>query len=184
MPARSDLRDRLLAERVRFVASSAAAQAEADLTRELRGVLADLEPQCLGLYWPRRGEFNAPSALAALEGPGKSLRALPFARRAPPELHYRLWAGGAPTLIDECAIPTSAGEPVVPDVVLVPCVGYTRTGFRLGYGGGYFDRWLASHPGVCAVGVAWSMAHLDDAELAPEAHDIPLALVVTERGPV
>jgi hypothetical protein len=114
MPARSDLRDRLLAERVRFVASSAAAQAEADLARELRGVLADLEPQCLGLYWPRRGEFNAPAALAALAGPGKSLRALPFARRTPPELHYRLWNGEAPTLNDECAIPTSAGDPVVP----------------------------------------------------------------------
>jgi len=184
MSARSDLRDRLLAERVQFVASSAAAQAEADLARELRGVLADLEPQCLGLYWPRRGEFNAPGALVELAGAGKSLRALPFARRAPPELHYRLWDGEAPTLIDECAIPTSAGEPVVPDVVLVPCVGFTPTGFRLGYGGGYFDRWLASHPGVCAVGVAWTVAHLDDAELVPQAHDVPLTLVVTERGPV
>ena len=184
MSARSDLRDRLLAERVQFVASSAAAQAEADLARELRGVLADLEPQCLGLYWPRRGEFNAPAALIELGGPGKSLRALPFARRAPPELHYRLWDGAAPTGIDECAIPTSAGEPVVPDVVLVPCVGYTPSGFRLGYGGGYFDRWLASHPGVCAVGVAWTVAHIDDAELAPQAHDVPLTLVVTERGPV
>jgi len=184
MPARSDLRARLLSERMRFVASGAAVQAEADLGRELRAVLADLEPECLGLYWPRRGEFNAPAALDESERPGISLRALPFARRAPPELHYRVWDGAAPTLVDECAIPTSAGAPVVPDVVLVPCVGYTPTGYRLGYGGGYFDRWLASHPGVCAVGVAWSTSRLDDAELAPQPHDVPLALVVTEHGPV
>ena len=184
IPARSDLRERLLAERMRFVASAAAAPAEADLARELRDVLADLEPQCLGLYWPQRGEFNATVALAEHPGLGNSLRALPFARRAPPELHYRVWDGSAPSLVDECAVPTSAGAPVVPDVVLVPCVGYTPTGYRLGYGGGYFDRWLALHPGVCAVGVAWSAARLDDAELAPQPHDVPLAIVVTEHGPV
>ena len=148
---------------MRFVASAAAAPAEADLARELRDVLADLEPQCLGLYWPQRGEFNATVALAEHPGLGNTLRALPFARRAPPELHYRVWDGSAPSLVDECAVPTSAGAPVVPDVVLVPCVGYTPTGYRLGYGGGYFDRRLASHPGVCAVGVAWSAARLDDA---------------------
>jgi len=102
------LRERLLAERMRFVACSAAVQAEADLASELRDVLADLEPQCLGLYWPQRGEFNAPVALGEHSGLGNSLRALPFARRAPPELHYRVWDGAAPTLVDECAIPTSA----------------------------------------------------------------------------
>ena len=184
MPARSDLRARLLAERMRFVASGAAVQAEADLGRELRAVLADLEPQCLGLYWPQRGEFNAPAACDGPEGPGISLRALPFARRTPPDMHYRLWDGRAPTLLDDCGIPSSDGKPVVPDVVLVPCVGYSASGFRLGYGGGYFDRWLAAHPDVCAVGVAWSAARLDEGELAPLPHDMPLALVVTERGPV
>ena len=184
MPARSDLRARLLAERMQFVASSAAVQAESDLGRELRAVLADLEPLCLGLYWPRRGEFNAPAALTEPPGSGKSRRALPFARRAPPELHYRLWDGQAPTQLDDCAIPSSDGAQVVPDVVLVPCVGYTAAGFRVGYGGGYFDRWLAAHPGVCAVGIAWSSARVDDVELAPQSHDMPLTLIVTERGPV
>jgi len=183
-PARSDLRARLLAERMRFVASGAAVQAEADLGRELRAVLADLEPQCLGLYWPQRGEFNAPAALTEDEGRGISCKALPFARRAPPELHYRLWDGRAPAVVDDCGIPSSDGKAVVPDVVLVPCVGYSAAGFRLGYGGGYFDRWLVAHPEVCAVGVAWSTSRLEEAELVPQPHDMPLTLVVTERGPV
>lgn len=99
-------------------------------------------------------------------------------------MHYRAWDGSAPTLRDECGIGSSAGARVVPDVVLVPCLGYTRSGFRLGYGGGYYDRWLAAHPQVTSVGVAWSVNELTEVELAPQPHDHPLSLVVTERGVV
>ncbi len=99
-------------------------------------------------------------------------------------MHYRLWNREPPTLLDECRIPACEGAPVVPDVVLVPCVGFTREGYRLGYGGGYFDRWLAAHPHVTAVGVAWSVAEIDTSSFAAEAHDRPLTLVVTERGVV
>ena len=99
-------------------------------------------------------------------------------------MHYRDWDGEQPTQSDECGIPTSTGEPVLPDVVLVPCLGYTRRGFRLGYGGGYFDRWLAAHPQVTAVGVAWSVGELDDEGFAARSHDVPLTLIVTEAGVV
>jgi 5-formyltetrahydrofolate cyclo-ligase len=71
---------------------------------------------------------------------------------------------------------------LVPEVVLVPCVGFTASGHRLGYGGGYFDRWLALHPYVTAVGVAWSVGRLDEGELGAQPHDHPLMFVVTERG--
>lgn len=73
---------------------------------------------------------------------------------------------------------------MIPDVVLVPCVGFTRSGYRLGYGGGFFDRWLAANPHATAVGIAWSLAEIDESQLVPEAHDRPLAMVVTERGVV
>ena len=184
MPARADLRQRLLSERERFVAGPDGLQARSDLARELRRVVVDLEPECLGLYWPLPGEFNAPAALLEDEKGPKSRMALPFAQRTPAEMHYRLWDGLPPPLVDECGIAASAGPMVVPDVVLVPCLGYTDDGFRLGYGGGYFDRWLALHPDVCAVGVAWSSARLDRAALEPMPHDVPLALVITERGPL
>lgn len=110
--------------------------------------------------------------------------ALPYAQRAPREMHYRRWNREAPTLLDECRIPACEGERVVPDVVLVPCVGFTREGYRLGYGGGYFDRWLAAHPHVTAIGVAWAGAEVDPALFAAEPHDRPLTLVLTERGVV
>jgi 5-formyltetrahydrofolate cyclo-ligase len=184
MPARAVVRRRLLSEREQFVAGPAGPQAQSDLARELRGVVAELEPQCLGLYWPQRGEFNAPAVLLEDEKTRKSRLALPFAQRTPREMHYRLWDGRSPALVDECGIAASAGSAVVPDVVLVPCLGFTDDGFRLGYGGGYFDRWLALHPDVCAIGVAWFAARLDAADLVPMAHDMPLALVVTERGTI
>lgn len=183
-PDRELLRKRLLAQRVQFGAGSAAADAASTLGNELRLVIAKLEPQCLGIYWPHRGEFNAPAAVGDIEGLAKPPLALPFARRVPREMHYRAWNGAAPALADECGIASSDGVEVVPDVVLVPCVGYTESGWRLGYGGGYFDRWLAAHGQVCAVGVAWSVARLDEDELVPQPHDVRLTLIVTERGPV
>jgi len=97
-------------------------------------------------------------------------------------MQYRLWDRSAPLLCDECGIPSASGPAVLPDVVLVPCLGFTRSGFRLGYGGGYYDRWLAANPQVRAVGVAWSATEVSEAELAPQSHDQPLMLIVTEQG--
>lgn len=154
------------------------------MTQELMRVIDRLEPDCLGLYWAVRSEFNA-AGLWHDDKVGTSfLLALPFARREPPHMHYRRWDGQPPRAQDDCGIAASDGPEIVPDVVLVPCVGYTRSGYRLGYGGGFFDRWLAAHPHVTAVGVAWSVAEVNEAQFRPEPHDHPLTLVVTEQGVV
>ena len=180
--SRSAVRARLLAERDAFVASSGFAAANEALSSHLRAALAPLEPACLGLYWPMRSEFNAAAALAADAAFDKVARALPYARREPRSMEFRRWSGAPPSLVDECGIAASDGAVVVPDVVVVPCVGFTAAGHRLGSGAGYFDRWLAAHPHVVAVGVAWDHAELDPSAFVPEPHDIPLALVVTESG--
>jgi 5-formyltetrahydrofolate cyclo-ligase len=182
LTARRVLRARLLAERVAFVASSGFALAHAALAAELRAAIARLEPEQLGLYWPFGSEFNAAAALAADPTLDKVARALPYARRAPRTLEFRRWSGATPTQVDECGIGTGEGEAVRPDVVVVPCVGFTAAGHRLGFGGGYYDRWLAAHAQVVAVGIAWSMAEIELATFAAEPHDVPLAFVVTERG--
>jgi 5-formyltetrahydrofolate cyclo-ligase len=181
--ARLTLRRRLLGEREIFASSNAASMAEAALAKALCAVIADLEPGCLGLYHALRSEFNAAGALAA-DGRFNDLPlALPFARRAPRTMDFRRWDGGAPGLVDECGIAASAGALVAPDVVVVPCVGFTEGNHRLGYGGGYFDRWLAQHPEVTSVGVAWSFTEVAATAFAAQPHDIALSLIVTERGP-
>lgn len=174
----------MLEQREQFAASPHAEPASAALARNLVAVLSEIEPELLGVYWPRRREFYAVPALRADSALANLPIALPFAQRAPVRMHYRAWDGLAPEAVDECGIASSTGAPVVPDVVLVPCVGFTRTGFRLGYGSGYFDRWLAQHPQVTALGVAWSFSELTDEAIEAQPHDRPLTLVLTERGVV
>ncbi len=166
------------------MASAPAAEAAATLARHLARVLTELEPELLGLYWPHRSEFNAPGAVLADATLAKLSMSLPFARRDPVQMHYRAWDGATPTFVDECGLPTSTGAAVQPDVVLVPCVAFTPEGYRLGYGGGYFDRWLAQHPHATAIGVAWSGSEVQAKALDVQAHDQALTLIVTERGVV
>ncbi len=176
-PERQALRRELKARRSAWLASPQGGAAAAALAGPLRQLLEQLEPLCLGLYWPLEGEFDAPAFWAEQALPGVQA-ALPYAKRAGRQMHYRRWDGRPPTLQDEMGIPSSSGAPAEPDVVLVPCLGFTRAGYRLGYGGGYFDRWLAANPGVTAVGLAWSVG---ECEFAPEAHDLPLAVILTEK---
>ena len=180
--SRKTLRDRLIAERECFASSDRVAAATMALARHLHDLLQQIEPELLGVYWPVRSEFNAALALQSDESAPKLPLALPFARRTPRQMDYRRWDGAAPRATDECGISASDGETVVPDTVLVPCVGFTREGYRLGYGGGFFDRWLALHPHVTTVGIAWSAQQIDAVEFRPEAHDLPLTLIVTEDG--
>ena len=73
--------------------------------------------------------------------------------------------------------PADAAEPFTPDVLFVPLVGFTDTGARLGQGGGHYDRWLAEHPGVQKIGLAWDVQLCD--ALPTEPHDAALDAVVT-----
>ncbi|NUZ06467.1 5-formyltetrahydrofolate cyclo-ligase [Schlegelella sp. ID0723] len=178
------MRRRLIAERAAFAAGDAAADASRALAAALAAVIVELEPDCLGVYSPMRHEFNVADALEADSRLAALDLALPFARRDPVAMEYRRWDRRVASLSDELGLPTGAGPRVVPDVVLVPCVGFSADGWRLGYGGGYFDRWLAAHPHVTSVGVAWSFAEIDAQAAAAAPHDQLLTLVVTERGVV
>lgn len=180
LPDRTALRQRLLQARRAWADTPAFAEAQARVHAHLMHVLERLEPSCLGVYWPLAGEFNPRDAAAQAKALWGCRLALPFAHKSPREMHFVGWDGQAPTRQDGCGIPTGDGEPVLPDVVLVPCVGFNADGFRLGYGGGYFDRFLAAHPHVTALGLGWELGRLTDTELQPQVHDQPLVGVITE----
>lgn len=73
--------------------------------------------------------------------------------------------------------PGGAAAPLVPEILFVPLLGFTAQGARLGQGGGHYDRWLADHQNVPAIGLAWDVQIVEDLPL--EAHDRPLLAVVT-----
>jgi 5-formyltetrahydrofolate cyclo-ligase len=175
-----------LKARSAFAASAEARAAQEAVSGTLRRLLEQLEPTVLGLYWPIRGEFSpGVQPFEALWPTGVPV-ALPFANKlaapAGGTMVYRRWTPPEPAGRDPCGLPTADGPAVEPDVLLVPCLGYTETGYRLGYGGGYFDRYLAAHPGVTTVGVAWSASKLEEPPWQAEAHDQRLSLIVTELG--
>lgn len=187
MSRRATLRNTLLQARDRFAADPGFAAAERSAAAHLAGLIETLEPDCLGVYWAVRSEFNAAPVIARAKALRQPLLALPEAQSRPvPEarMAYRAWNGDAPLAKDACGIATSDGALVTPDVVIVPCVGFTRAGYRMGYGGGYFDRWLAEHPHVTSIGVAWSGNEVAEEEFAAEPHDVALSIVVTEKGVV
>ncbi len=135
----------------------------------------------VGFCWPFQGEFDARFAIRHFRGRG-AVAALPvvIAKAAP--LQFRAWWPGAPLTAGVYGIPVPDGTPLtVPDAAIVPMNGFDAQGYRLGYGGGYFDRTLAAtSPQPLAIGVSFEFARL--ATIYPQPHDIAMDFVVTEAG--
>lgn len=139
----------------------------------------------VGFYWPLAGEFDARPAISLWLGASEARTAsLPIIKERGVPLEFHAWSPTTPMKIGHHRIaePTS-GQVVIPELLLVPCVGFDADGYRLGYGGGYYDRTLAAWPGArkpVTVGIAYEACRTD--ALRREAHDIPLDLIVTEAG--
>jgi 5-formyltetrahydrofolate cyclo-ligase len=180
--ARRDLRVRLLAARD---AADPATRIEwsASITASLLALLLPFTSRMLGFYWPHRGEYDPlPVANAVIAAGGRCALPVVVERRAP--LEFREWHPAVEMMPGKLSygIPhPSAGDPVVPDIMLIPLVGFDAQGYRLGYGGGYFDRTLAAlDPHPRTIGVGFELGRL--ATIDPQPHDIPFDLIVTEGG--
>lgn len=114
------------------------------------------------------------------EGGGRC--ALPVVVEKKASLVFRLWEPGRKLVPGVWNIPIPPdGAEVFPDVVVAPVVGFDCAGYRLGYGGGFFDRTLASFPNrPLAVGVGYDVAAIST--IYPLSHDVPMEAIVTERG--
>ena len=135
----------------------------------------------LAFCWPIKGEYDARHLARTLRSRG-ALTALPvvISRKAP--LVFREWHPGTELAEGPLGIPYPLrSSEIIPDAALVPMNGWDMKGYRLGYGGGFFDRTLASlakKPVV--IGVSYEMAKIDT--IRPQGWDIPMDFVVTERG--
>ena len=159
----------------------------ATMNAVLAAFLADrfgaLAGKVLSGYWPIKGEPDLRPLLSRLSQEGVQI-ALPVVAQPKAPLVFRPWAPGALMRPGLWSIPEPATEEQVwPDIALAPVVGWTREGYRLGYGGGYFDRTLqdpARRP--FTIGIGCDSAAL--ATIFPQAHDIALDVILTETGPV
>ena len=139
------------------------------------------ESMIVGFCWPYRGEYDARPLLRVLRGRGVRCALPQVLHRAEP-LIFRRWAPGVEMRKGTLGIAYPPNtERVEPDLLLVPLVGFGRAGDRLGYGGGYFDRTLASlAQKPLTVGVGFELARLEST--FPQAHDVPMDAIVTEAG--
>ncbi len=138
-------------------------------------------PRVFAFCWPIKHEPDVRAVVEVWLGQGAQA-ALPVVIAADSPLAFRRWTPETPLENDRYGIPTpTAGEFVQPDLILLPLNGFDAAGYRLGYGGGYFDRTLAAlSPRPLAVGVGFEINRLPT--IRPERHDQRLDWIVTEAG--
>ena len=117
-----------------------------------------------------------------MQVPQRRRIALPVINKLHKTMTFHTWYPGCPMEEDAYGIPKPKDtEMVSPSLLFVPCVGYSAGGYRLGYGGGFYDRMLASlEPKPFTVGLGFGVGYVPDFE--PEAHDIPLDAILTDHG--
>ena len=173
-------RERLIAARLATSADDRAAWA-AEIAQGLDSVIGDVTGLIMSVYWPFRGEPDLRAWMKQVTARGGRC-ALPVVVEKGQPLIFRCWADGEPLERGVWNIPIpAAGPSVVPDVTIAPVVGFDSQCYRLGYGGGFFDRTLASlpkKPRVFGVGYEIQAIHT----IHPLPHDISMNAIVTENG--
>lgn len=154
-------------------------RADGLIRQRLAELLLPRPPGVFAFCWPIRAEVDCRPLAAELLAAGWRA-AMPTVIEAAAPMRFRAWSPDCPMDVDPHGIPVPArDDPLVPDVLLLPLVAFDPAGYRLGYGGGYFDRTLAAcAPRPLTVGVGYALAGVPS--IRPEAHDIPLDVIVTE----
>ena len=185
---KKSLRRQLQAERQTLIDRH---QRAMHLQEVLRVWLMGREDVAVGAYWPIKGEFDPLPALhrwkedgELLDEPLRRRIGLPVVNKQHKTLTFHAWYPGCPMEEDAYGIPKPKDtEEFHPELLLVPCVGYGPGGYRLGYGGGFYDRTLATlQPKPFTVGLGFTHGFVPDFE--PQAHDVPLDAILNENGAV
>jgi 5,10-methenyltetrahydrofolate synthetase len=176
--ARKRLRERLIGLRTALDDRPAK---EAALQDRVRRWLAQADVRAVGFFWPVRGEPDLRGVVADwLAHDPRRVAGLPAVAGATLEFHG--WTADSLMQAGAFGIPVPAhGRVMQPDCLLIPCVGFDADRYRLGYGGGYYDRTYESlQPWPLAVGIAFDAGRL--ASIGPQPHDVRLDVVLTDAA--
>ncbi|MBU0582204.1 MAG: 5-formyltetrahydrofolate cyclo-ligase [Alphaproteobacteria bacterium] len=173
-------RARLIEARLAIPADVRASMAQ-KIAAGLDAAIGDVAGRLVSLYWPFRGEPDMRPWMASVIDRGGAV-ALPVVVEKAQPLVFRAYKPGDRLEKGVLNIPIPAeGEPVLPDVVISPIVGVDPQNYRLGYGGGFFDRTLAAMPKKpLVIGIGYEMQRI--ATIYPQTHDIPMDRIVTEQA--
>lgn len=149
----------------------------------LRRLIEERQPASIGFYWPFRGEFDVRPLARELAAAGRVM-ALPTVVQPKAPLEFRRWRPGVEMELGVYNIPfPKARDLVTPALLLIPVVGFDAAGYRLGYGGGYYDRTIAAMaPKPIALGIGFELSRL--ATIFPQPFDLAMDVIVTEAGEV
>lgn len=143
--------------------------------------LSQCEPGIIGLYWPIKGELDCSPLAETLSSAGWILT-MPVINDECRKLEFARWQPDTAMMKGTWNIPVPA-EPewLSPRHLLVPLVGFDSANYRLGYGGGYYDRTLADKRDLIeAIGVGMDMGRFES--IYPHDLDVPMHRIITETG--
>lgn len=154
-------------------------QASARILETLWQFLAGRRAGTLAFCWPIRAEVDCRPLVVRLVAAGWRA-SMPTVVKTDAPMEFRAWWPEAPMTADPYGIPVPDTDPApTPDVLLLPLVACDTAGYRLGYGGGYFDRTLAvCDPRPLAIGIGFGLCVVDSVH--PGGHDIPMNAIITE----
>lgn len=177
---RGAARDKLIADRLTMTA-----QHQEDVSLKIASTLNQVIGNPTGLtisaFRPMHGEPDLRPWMDDIADRGGRC-ALPVVVEKDRPLSFRGWSPGQPLTHDIMNIPIpKLGQDVQPDIVIAPVVGFDAQCFRLGYGGGYFDRTLAVlSPKPRIIGIGYACAQIPT--IYPQPHDFPMDMIITEAG--
>lgn len=173
---KNDLRQALLASR-QAVAAEVRQEWDAVIRQRVLEWWTATRARSLGVYWPIRGEPDLRPAYEVLFGRGVQL-ALPLVVDKNQPLQFAAWGPSDRLVTDRYGIAVPAAPRPVHELeaLLIPCVGFTTSNLRLGYGGGFYDRTLAVLPSAVAVGIAYACTRT---AFPAGPHDVALHTIIT-----
>lgn len=175
--ARRELR-KLLKQRRSAILPADKSQWDSKIAQNLSCFIQEYQPQRLAVYWPIQSEPDLIACFEQLHHAGIAL-ALPIVVGPAQALKFVAWVPGQEMELDSFGIPMpkQREDALEPDYVLAPCVGFNTSLFRLGYGGGFYDRTFAQLSKAKRIGIAYELSRT---EFEPDQFDLALDYILTE----